>query len=54
MASQMQLDWAKDVCVEVFREHGLKLSEDDSIILVAAASLPTRLRIRYRSPQNIN
>jgi len=32
----MQLDWAKDVCVEVFREHGLKLSEDDSIILVAA------------------
>jgi len=27
--------WAKDVCIEVFRENGVSLSEDDSVILIA-------------------
>lgn len=29
-------EWAKELCVEAFRECGVKLGEDDSIILVAA------------------
>jgi hypothetical protein len=29
-------EWAKDLCVEAFRECGVKLREDDSLILVAA------------------
>ncbi len=27
--------WAKEVCSEVFRESGVSLSEDDSVILIA-------------------
>lgn len=36
MEEQPRREWARDLCVEAFKEAGVKLREDDSIILVAA------------------